>query len=105
MPGLVGYVRHESQASPTFNLEAMGRLLEGDGRFKRHLYEGDGYGLGRVSLDILNPQAQPIWNRERSRCVVMEGELYDQQRPKAGAGTERGAVSDRERRRAGLVPV
>ncbi|OGO36006.1 MAG: hypothetical protein A2W35_14945 [Chloroflexi bacterium RBG_16_57_11] len=57
----------------------MGNALESDARFKQHLFEGVGFGLGRVSLDILNPQPQPIWSHDQSRCAVMEGELYDQQ--------------------------
>jgi len=60
-------------------LETMGNALESDARFKQHLFEGVGFGLGRVSLDILNPQPQPIWSHDQSRCAVMEGELYDQQ--------------------------
>ena len=80
MPGLVGYVRHQSQAHSAFKLEAMADLLESDARFRHHLFEGEGYGLGRVSLEILNPQRQPIWNQGQSCCAVMEGELYDQKR-------------------------
>jgi asparagine synthase (glutamine-hydrolysing) len=80
MPGLIGYVTHPHGESPGFGLEAMARALESDPRFRRRLYEGEGFGLGRVSLEVLNPDSQPIWNQERSRCVVMEGEFYDQQR-------------------------
>lgn len=80
MPGLVGYIKHQNIEKSSFALEAMASALESEARFKRHLYEGDGFGLGRVSLDILNPQPQPIWNADHSRCAVMEGEFYDQQR-------------------------
>lgn len=79
MPGLVGYVKKEPTAAAGLQLEAMARRLENDGRFHSHLFEGQGFGLGRVSLDILNPQPQPVWNPQRNRCAVLEGEFYDQQ--------------------------
>jgi asparagine synthase (glutamine-hydrolysing) len=78
MPGLIGYVKRDDLGSTDLHLGAMANALESDSRFKHHLYEGDGFGLGRVSLDILNPQTQPIWNKDQDLCVVMEGELYDQ---------------------------
>jgi asparagine synthase (glutamine-hydrolysing) len=78
MPGLVGYVKRNTDSGAGLKLAALAEALESASRFKRHLYEGDGFGLGRVSLEVLNPQPQPIWNADHSRCVVMEGEFYDQ---------------------------
>jgi asparagine synthase (glutamine-hydrolysing) len=79
MPGLVGYISSHATTTATFKLATMAQALESDFRFKQHLYEGAGFGLGRVSLGILNPQPQPVWNEEHNRCAVLEGEFYNQQ--------------------------
>lgn len=33
--------------------------------------------MGRVGLGLLNPEPQPIFNKDRTRCIVLDGELYD----------------------------
>jgi asparagine synthase (glutamine-hydrolysing) len=77
MPGLVGFVKDQNRERLGFNLESMARALDSEARFHSHLFEGDGFGLGRVSLEILNREPQPIWDEAHSCCVLMEGEFYD----------------------------
>ena len=74
MPGIIGYAGND--ASETL-LEDMAQALDSDARFRRDLHTGQGYGLGRVSLGIVNPESQPIWSDDRSCCLVMEGEFYN----------------------------
>ena len=38
---------------------------------------GDGIALGRVSLGRVDKHSQPIWNEDKTRCIVFEGELFD----------------------------
>lgn len=76
MPGLIGFVNADGR-DPHMLLSQMARALEPEERFKVDAYAADGLGLGRVSLGILNPQPQPVWNETKTRCLVMEGELYD----------------------------
>ncbi len=38
---------------------------------------GDGVALGRVSLGRIDQQPQPVWNEDRTRCIVFEGEVFD----------------------------
>jgi asparagine synthase (glutamine-hydrolysing) len=55
----------------------MARALEPAPRFRAELHDGPGYGLGRISLGLSNPQPQPVWNADRSVALVMDGELFD----------------------------
>ncbi len=82
MPGLIGYSKYHSMKDDSLHLEEMANRLEPEARFQRNLFEEGKVGLGRVSLGILNPAIQPLWNRDHSRCIIMEGELYNQQKLK-----------------------
>ncbi len=77
MPGLVGFVKNISAEQSQRFLADMARALESAPRFHTELHAGDGFGLGRVSLGIVNTQPQPVWNADRTLCLVMEGELYN----------------------------
>lgn len=79
MPGIVGFVKDIDNNQATSFLEGMARALESDDWFVNHLYAGEGFGLGRVSLGILNPEAQPVWDKDRGIWLVMEGEFYNSQ--------------------------
>ncbi len=64
-------------------LEARGKLLadmaqalKHEDGYEVHLFADDRVGLGRVSLGILNPKPQPVWNEDETLCIVMEGEVY-----------------------------
>lgn len=74
MPGIVGY------AGPNVRetlLADMARSLESAPRFRVELHRGEGYGLGRVTLGTLNPEAQPVRSENGIVCLVMEGEFYN----------------------------
>lgn len=77
MPGLIGFVRDLGIESANSLLSGMARALEPDERIPPQLYVDDQVGLGRVTLGITNPRPQPVWNADRSVCLVMEGEVYD----------------------------
>lgn len=79
MPGLVGYCCYSNDREGLDLLPRMARALEPEDRFKIDLYQEPSLGLGRVTLGIANPGPQPIWNEEKTVCVMMEGELYDYQ--------------------------
>jgi len=86
MPGLIGYLKYHALKDDPLRLEEMANRLEPEARFQRHLFEEGEIGLGRVSLGILNPAIQPLWNRDHSRCIIMEGELYNSQQLKDESG-------------------
>jgi asparagine synthase (glutamine-hydrolysing) len=79
MPGLVGFIGNTSPNESRILLESMASALHPEPRFRKDLYATQGLGLGRVSLGLVNSAPQPIWNEDRSICVVMEGEIYDYQ--------------------------
>jgi asparagine synthase (glutamine-hydrolysing) len=55
----------------------MAQALKHEDWYQSCLYADEFVALGRVSLGILNPESQPIWNEDRTLCIVMEGEVYD----------------------------
>ena len=77
MPGLVGFLQEDGAETAARRLERMARALEPEDRFRRELHAEAGMGFGRVSLGILNPEPQPLWDSGRRVGVVMEGELFD----------------------------
>jgi asparagine synthase (glutamine-hydrolysing) len=79
MPGLVGFLGDLDQDEAKLFLERMGSALHEGQRFQKHFFSGSGMGLGRVSLGIVNPEPQPLWNSDRSICLMMEGEVFGYQ--------------------------
>ena len=79
MPGLIGYVGDVTRGKPGDYLAAMARALHDEDIYKVEAHAEHCFGLGRVSLGLLNPEPQPIWNADHTRCIVMEGEVYDYQ--------------------------
>jgi len=79
MPGLVGIIGKQIPGGVEKFLTEMAHTLDPDGQPCIDLYHEGDLGLGRVSLGVVNPQPQPVWNEEKTICVVMEGELYDTQ--------------------------
>ena len=80
MPGIIGFAAHgdHGRESRPF-LEKIAKALEPEDRFQVDLFADEGIGLGRVSLGLINPEPQPIWNEDKSICLVMEGEIYNYQ--------------------------
>lgn len=79
MAGIIGYIHQEGQVFPDSLLASMADALEPSQCFYKDLYWDQQVGLGRVSLRIVNPAPQPVWNEARDVYAVMEGELYDNQ--------------------------
>jgi asparagine synthase (glutamine-hydrolysing) len=79
MPGLVGFVGKAGERNPETLLADMARAIKHEDWYQVDLYQGEDFGLGRVSLGFLNPEPQPIWNEDKTLCLVMEGEVYDYQ--------------------------
>jgi asparagine synthase (glutamine-hydrolysing) len=78
MPGLIGYVGSTiSNQTNEQSLARMARALEPENRFHTETYEREGFGLGRVTLGLVNGEPQPLWNEDQSMCIFMEGELFD----------------------------
>lgn len=76
MPGLVGVVGDMPPEARDKLLRNMAQALKHEDWYQVYLYADEAVGLGRVSLGILNPEPQPIWNEDHTLCIVMEGEVY-----------------------------
>jgi asparagine synthase (glutamine-hydrolysing) len=77
MPGIVGFVGKTDTLYTGQLLNSMAQELNCDGNNRCDLFTEGEMGLGRVSLGIVNRETQPLWNEDNSRCIVMEGELFD----------------------------
>ncbi len=77
MPGLIGFVKQLPHDKAQKLLTEMASALEPENRFKVDLFHGEGYALGRVSLCIANPEPQPVWNINKTKCVFIEGEIFN----------------------------
>lgn len=78
MPGLVGFFGEPTHVGMSEHLDQMMTALEPATHYQRQVYVEPAIGLGRVTLGIFNPQAQPAWNPEKTRCIFFEGEIFDQ---------------------------
>ncbi len=83
MAGLAGIL------APTANRTEISRLLTDMCALLVHktwqttfAYVEEPAGLARVSLNIFNPEPQPIFSDDGSKAIIMEGELYDHRRLK-----------------------
>ena len=76
MPGIFGFVDNKNQGTNEKLLADMARGLDPKLAAKFESYMDPGLGMGRISLGVVNPEPQPIWNDAHTLCIVMEGELY-----------------------------
>ena len=78
MPGIVGlcdFRRDNKELGELLGRMSASLCHEAWYRVDRHVDAP--VALGRVSLGLLNPEPQPIFSEDRTRCIAFEGELYD----------------------------
>jgi len=80
MPGLVGIVKMQENPLDIKHLLArMCKVIKHEDWYRIETFIDDYIGIGRVSLGILNPEPQPIFNEDKTLCIMMKGEIYDYQ--------------------------
>ena len=79
MPGIVGFVGQLGRAKSESLVPEMARAMKHEEWYQTDLYYDKYIGLGRVSLGIINTEPQPIWNKDRTRLIFFEGEIFDYQ--------------------------
>jgi len=63
--------------------DELGRVLNAmassmnHGSYVSDVFLGGGLGLGRMYFDFIREDAQPIWNEDGTRCIVMVGDIFD----------------------------
>ncbi len=77
MTGIVGFTYSGDSAAAGAELSAMLTAVQDHPSYRVEQWVGDGVALGRVSLGRIDKQPQPVWNEDRTRCLVFEGELFN----------------------------
>ena len=44
---------------------------------KQHLFCERKIGMGHISIGQTNKEEQPIWNKNKTKCIVMAGKIFD----------------------------
>ncbi|AKB76260.1 Asparagine synthetase (glutamine-hydrolyzing) [Methanosarcina lacustris Z-7289] len=78
MPGLTGIIKEQGNTPDIEQLlPKMCEIIKYEDWYKTDTFLDKTIGMGRVSLGILNPETQPIFNENKNLCIMMEGEIYD----------------------------
>lgn len=78
MAGLVGIVDSRANKNALEELlERMCKIIAHEDWYQTFLHTDDSVGLGRVSLNIFNPEPQPIFSKDESLCIIMDGEIHN----------------------------
>jgi len=78
MPGIVGIAGNVKRDL----LDRMCNIITYRDWYKIDKYYHDNFCVGRVHLGILNPEPQPIYNEDKSLCIFMDGEIFDDENEK-----------------------
>jgi len=81
MCGIAGIIRWNGQPVVEHEIRAMCRLMVHRGPDEEGIYVNDGVALGmrRLSIIDLAGGQQPVFNEDRTVCVVFNGEIYNYQ--------------------------
>ena len=52
-------------------------MCSSNSSFQNSCFANDHIGLCHLSLEPLNCEAQPIWNEDSSKCIIMNGKIFD----------------------------
>ncbi|MCX9085641.1 MAG: asparagine synthase-related protein [Candidatus Methanoperedens sp.] len=78
MPGIIGIVStKDAEDNNEKLLTRMCNAIKHKEWYKTDIHTGISAGLARVHLGIFNPESQPIFNEDKSLCIIMDGEIYD----------------------------
>src|SRR5918994_2199048 len=81
MCGIAGIIRWNNEPVVEHEIRAMCRMMVHRGPDEEGIYVKDGVGLGmrRLSIIDLAGGQQPVFNEDRTVCVVFNGEIYNYQ--------------------------
>ena len=81
MCGIAGIIRWNNQPVVEHEIRSMCRMMVHRGPDEEGIYVGDGVALGMRRLSIIDLEGgqQPVFNEDRSICVVFNGEIYNYQ--------------------------
>jgi len=80
MPGLAGIVRMSSRNVDINALLAkMSQQMKHEDWYSIDTLVDESIGMARIGLRIFNPEPLPMFNEDKSLCIMMDGEIYDYQ--------------------------
>ena len=81
MCGIAGIIRWNNQPVFEHEIRSMCRMMVHRGPDEEGIYVNDGVALGMRRLSIIDLEGgqQPVFNEDRSICVVFNGEIYNYQ--------------------------
>jgi asparagine synthase (glutamine-hydrolysing) len=83
MPGLVFIIKERKN---TMNIEdlvkKMCNKLKNESWYQLDTFFDEFIAMARVSLGVINTESQPIFNQDKSLCIMLDGEIYDYQKLK-----------------------
>lgn len=78
MPGIIGIVSVQNENSSVEKLlSKMCQAIKHEEWYKIDTHISKSAGLCRVHLGVFNPEPQPIFNEDKTLCILMDGEIYD----------------------------
>ena len=75
MPGLIGIVSEKVLDEKL--LDRMINSLKHEEFHRVDKYFSQHFACGRIHLGIFNPETVPIFNQDRSLCILLDGKIYD----------------------------
>ena len=76
MPGIAGIVKTQGYEVEINLLHRMCRSIKHEAWHKMWIYSRADCFLGRVHLDIFNAESRPVFNEDKSLCLLLEGKVY-----------------------------
>ncbi|MFQ6002276.1 MAG: asparagine synthetase B family protein, partial [Candidatus Zixiibacteriota bacterium] len=76
MPGIAGIIDLEGKCEAGERITKMLSLMRHEPWYRVEHFHQKPAALGRASLGIIHPYPQPVFNEDRSLCLVMSGEIY-----------------------------
>lgn len=77
MPGVFGILDLSGKIDLRTKIQTMANSLKRKPWLETYTFLHNEIGLGAVNSGAINPAPQPVFNNDRSLCLVMHGEIYD----------------------------
>lgn len=77
LPGLVGVINYSGNNIDNEKLlEKMSTTVKHEDWYTLEKHVDHPVYMARIKMGLLNPQPQPIFNEDKTLCILMDGEIY-----------------------------
>lgn len=77
MPGIFGIINSKNKIDSMDLINNMRDILRYDESYKDYLFISDHCVLGSITPAYFNAIIQPVYNEDKSLCLIMEGEIFN----------------------------